>query len=632
VSGDEVVPHARAGSHESSKTTSKEKLNEKQQRVIDKLWEAGDAIAFGDLLERANVSSSVVRTLEKRGLVEVFAREIRRDPLAHVEERTPGAITLTAEQQQALDQISERISERTYAAFLLHGVTGSGKTEVYIRAIRTALAKDLSALMMVPEISLTPVFSRRLRVEFGQTLAMLHSSMSEGERGDEWRRIRSGEARVVIGTRSSVFAPLLDLGLIIIDEEHDTSYKQDESPRYSGRDTAIMRALQAQAVVILGSATPSMESYTNAKSGKYTYLQLERRYGERPLARVEIVDMREVFKRHGKQQIFSDELKAAIEDTFNSGAQTMVLLNRRGFSSFVLCRSCGLAVGCPNCDVTLTYHRYDASLQCHYCGYIRTVPRTCDACEGQYINYIGIGTEQLEARLKEMFPRMNIARLDRDTTRRRGSFEQIIMEFSSGGIDLLVGTQMIAKGHDFPNVALVGVVSVDGGLNLPDFRAAERTFQLLTQVAGRAGRGDAAGRVITQTYHPEHYSIECAATQNYEQFYWREVQFRRAMSYPPFTVLINLLVRHKNIERANEIAVAVAQHLRASSTDQGLRVLGPAPAPLSRLKGEHRIQVLIKAHNRAGARESLDIAMDRLIQDGYSLRSITVEVDPINLM
>jgi primosomal protein N' (replication factor Y) len=606
-------------------------LNEKQLRVVQRLQQSAGHVGLSDLLEMENVSSSVVRTLEKRGVVEVFAREVRRDPLSHLDQAQNDFISLTGEQQAALDEITPKIGGG-YATFLLHGITGSGKTEIYLKAIRAALELNMSAMMLVPEIALTPIFARRLRNEFGETLALLHSSLSEGERNDEWRRIRAGEARIMIGTRSAVFAPLQKIGLIIVDEEHDTSYKQDETPRYNGRDTAIMRAHQAGAVVVLGSATPSIESYSNAKGGKYIYLRLNNRYAERPLARVETVDMREVFKRHGKQQVFSDKLKKAIEENFERGEQTLVLLNRRGFSSFLLCRSCGLAIQCPNCDVTLTYHRLDASLQCHYCGYIRPVPRVCDACDGQYIHYVGLGTEQLEARLKEMYPRMNIARLDRDTARRRGSLEQIIMEFSTGGIDLLVGTQMIAKGHDFPNVTLVGVVSVDGGLGLPDFRAAERTFQLLTQVAGRAGRGDRPGHVIIQTYHPEHYSIQCAKSQNYEEFYQREIQFRRAMSYPPFTALINILVHDVRLERAAETASALARHLRQTSTERRLRVLGPAAAPLGRLKGEHRIQLLIKAHSRSLAREALDIAMDRTLSDHHNPRSISIEVDPINLM
>jgi primosomal protein N' (replication factor Y) len=607
-------------------------LTAAQLRVIEMLESTGDAVGLSELLETAGVSASVVRTLEKRGLVEIFAREVRRDPLAGVAQEQMELVTLSEEQRDALEQIVAKVAERSYATFLLHGVTGSGKTEIYIRAMREATRRGMTALMLVPEIALTPVFSRRLRTMFGDAVAILHSSLSDGERTDEWRRIKEGEARVVIGTRSAVFAPLEDLGVIIVDEEHETSYKQDETPRYHGRDTAIMRAVQAGAVVVLGSATPSLESFHNAHTGKSTYIRLKARFGNRPLAQVQTVDMREVFKRYGKQQTFSDELKAAIAETFERGEQSIILLNRRGFSSFALCRSCGTAIRCPNCDVTLTYHRYNSSLLCHYCNYVRPAPRACPACDGPYIQYVGEGTEQLEQKLGEMFPELNIARVDRDTTRRRGSFEHIIMEFAAGTIDMLVGTQMLAKGHDFHNVTLVGVISVDAGLSLPDFRAAERTFQLLTQVAGRAGRGDLPGRVIIQTYHPEHYSLACARHQDYEAFYRREISFRRTMHYPPFTALINICVRDKEHDRASNAAVDLARELREAARDSSLRVLGPAPAPLARLKGEHRFQILIKASSRRRAREALDFAMDRAVSSGHNPRSFSIEVDPISLM
>ncbi len=607
-------------------------LTEQQQRVIDFLEMAETDVSLSELLEEADVSASVVRTLEKRGLIEVFPREVRRDPLAHIRQDQLDLVSLNEDQQHALDQIVAKLNEHQYATFLLHGVTGSGKTEIYIRAMREATNRGLSALMLVPEIALTPVFSRRLRAHFGEAVAILHSSLSEGERTDEWRRIKDGDARVVIGTRSAVFAPLENLGIIIVDEEHETSYKQDETPRYHGRDTAIVRAVQAHAVVVIGSATPSLESFHNARTNKSTYIRLDTRYGNRALAEVQTVDMREVFKKYGKSQTFSDELKTAITETHERGEQSMILLNRRGYSSFALCRSCGTAMRCPNCDVTLTYHRYNSSLLCHYCNYIRPVPRACPACDGPYIQYVGEGTEQLESKLQELFPELSIARVDRDTTRRRGSLEHILMEFAAGTIDMLVGTQMLAKGHDFHNVTLVGVISVDVGLSLPDFRAAERTFQLLTQVAGRAGRGELPGRVIIQTYHPEHYSLVCARAQDYDAFYQREISFRRAMHYPPFSALINICVRDKEFDRANLAATDLARELREAARDSSLRVLGPAPAPLARLKGEHRFQILIKARSRRRAREILDIAMDKATALGHNPRSISIEVDPVSLM
>jgi primosomal protein N' (replication factor Y) len=607
-------------------------FSEQQKRVIAILSASPEPLALSDLTESADVSASVVKTLERKGVVEIFTREVRRDPLAHLKNLEADDLTLAPRQQAALDAIRAKLDEEKYAAFLLHGVTGSGKTEVYIRAMRAALEKGKTALMLVPEISLTPMFARRLSAHFGDGVAILHSALSEGERLDEWNRMRRGEARVCIGARSAVFSPLENLGVIIVDEEHEAAYKQDESPRYHGRDTAIMRALKANAVVILGSATPSMESFYNAQTGKYQYIEMSERIGGRALARVEVVDMRQVFARHGKQQVFSDEMKEAIRENHERGKQTLVLLNRRGFSTFLLCRSCGHRAACPNCDVTLTYHKSDARLTCHYCGHQERVPRSCQNCDGPYIYYVGEGTEQIETLLKEMYPQMRIARLDRDTTRKRGAFERLLGQFAIGDLDLMVGTQMIAKGHDFHNVTLVCVISVDAGLSIPDFRSAERTFQLLTQVAGRAGRGEEPGRVILQSYHPEHYALEYASDQNYEKFYSHEIHFRQEMRYPPFVALINVLIHHSEYAKAATVAAEFARLLKTADTDRALKILGPAPAPLSRLKGEHRLQVLIKTKNRRVAREALDAAMLGLKEAGYDLRMLNVEVDPVSLM
>ena len=611
-------------------------LSAAQERLLERLRGLAEPPALAELLGAAEVSPSVVRTLEKRGYLEVFSREVRRDPLSHLPEggmKGPAdMLSLTVEQQSALTEIAATIGQKSYAAFLLHGVTGSGKTEIYIRAMRETLRHGQSALMLVPEISLKPMFARRLRDHFGAEVAILHSSLSEGERLDEWNRLRRGEARICIGARSAVFAPLVNLGLIVVDEEHESSYKQDESPRYHGRDTAIMRANLAGAVVIIGSATPSMESFHNAQTGKYRYLRLEERIGGRDLAQVEMVDMRQVFASHGKQQIFSDEMKAAISATKERGEQTIVLLNRRGFSSFTICRGCGHTARCPNCDVTLTFHKQESRLVCHYCNYQDRVPRVCPGCRGPYLFYVGEGTEQIESLLKELFPEMRIARLDRDTTRRRGAFEKVLGEFGMGEIDLLVGTQMIAKGHDFHNVTLVCVISVDAGLGMPDFRSAERTFQLLTQVAGRAGRGEKAGRVLIQSYHPEHYALQYAAEQNYEKFYRHEIHYRQEMRYPPFALLINLLIRHSELPKAASTAAELVRQLRLADSAKVLRVLGPAPAPLARIRGEHRLQVLIKTRHRREAREALDAAMNALRENGFDGRLVTIDMDPVTLM
>ncbi len=608
------------------------KVTDAQRRLMAELERQGGAVPLAVLLESSNVSPSVVRTLEKRGAITVRAEEVRRDPMAAVTIPAADEFVASDEQAVALEQIVAAVGGDAFHAFLLHGVTGSGKTEVYIRAMRAALERGRTALMLVPEINLTPVFSRRLVASFGEAVAILHSNLSDGERLDEWRRIRRGEARVVIGTRSAVFAPLENIGLVVVDEEHEASYKQDSTPRYSGRDTAVYRAREAGAVVVLGSATPSLETYHNAHTGKYTYLRLARRIGDRPLASVDIIDMREVFKLEGKQQTFAPALLDGITAAHSRGEQSIVMLNRRGFSAFLLCRSCGYAVRCPNCDVTLTYHKAQSRLVCHYCNHQAGVPDQCPQCSGSFIFYVGEGTEQLEAKLHELFPAYRIARLDRDTAQRRGAYERILSEFAAGEIDVLVGTQMIAKGHDYPNVTLVGVVSVDAGLALPDFRSSERTFQLLTQVAGRAGRGDAPGLVMIQTYHPENYAITFARDQDYEGFYEREIRFRQAMSYPPFTTLINCLVQDEDLSKAKSYASELARALAAVRGDRAMRVLGPAPAPLARLKNRHRWQVLIKARSRPEARDALNLALARVDAAKVPLRAITIEVDPVSLM
>jgi len=587
---------------------------------------------FPTLLRTAGVSSSAIATLERKGLLKISNEAVRRDPFYLPTKLTTTNYVLTEAQQSVLDEISKAITKESYSAFLLHGVTGSGKTEVYIRAMRATLALGKSALMLVPEIALTPMFSQRLREHFGDEVAIFHSSLQRGERFDEWNRVKSGDARIVIGTRSAVFAPIQNLGLIVIDEEHESSYRQQDSPYYSGRDTAIVRAQKESAVVVLGSATPSLESFQNARSGKYVYLSLPERIGSRPMATAAIVDMRSVFNRHGKPRVFSDELLEAIKQTHERGEQLIVLLNRRGYSSFVLCRSCGESVQCPNCDVTLTYHRSERVVICHYCNHRQAVPSLCPHCGKNYIYFVGEGTEQLEELLKTEFPSLRIARIDRDTTSNRRRFEQSLRDFSEGRLDALVGTQMLAKGHDFPNVTLVGVVSVDAGLALPDFRAAERTFQLITQVAGRAGRGDRHGKVLIQTYHPDHYALRHACAQDYEGFYNEEIRYRQNHSYPPFVALASLLVHGPDLNKVRTDAQEVRKQLDLANRDRASRILGPAPAPLARLKGEHRFQLLMKSSSRKRLREVADAALKAAADRGVNLRSVSLEIDPVSMM
>src|SRR5471030_214001 len=457
---------------------------------------------------------------------------------------------LNTAQRNAFDLIAAGIETRKFCTFLLHGVTGSGKTEVYLNAMDSALACGRSALLMVPEIALTPAVAGQFFARFGDRVAILHSAFTDVERTDQWRRIRSGAARVVVGTRSGVFAPVRGLGLIVVDEEHDGSYKQEENPRYNGRDVAIVRAQGAGACVVLGSATPSLESRYNAERGKYTLLELPARVEERPMPRVELVDMRQEFLETRKQDTFSRKLMEALGLRLENGEQTIVLLNRRGFSSFVACRSCGERVQCINCSLTLTFHKRYRRLLCHYCGYAEKVPGVCPKCSSEHIYFLGMGSERVEEELHRAFPTARIARLDRDTVTGKRQYETILNDFREGNYDMLVGTQMIAKGHDIPNVTLVGVVSADVGLGMPDFRAAERTFQLLTQVAGRAGRGELPGIVFMQTINPDHYAVQLAAQQDYQAFYEKELNFRRMMHYPPFSAMANVLVRSEKKEMA----------------------------------------------------------------------------------
>jgi primosomal protein N' (replication factor Y) len=611
--------------------SDEQKLTETQQRVLSTL-ESNGPMPLQSLLKTANVSASTVSSLAKKARVEIYDEAVRRDPLAEGFGITGAEHVLTNAQSSVLAQIEQRMNAGDYSAFLLHGVTGSGKTEIYMRAMSKALSLGRSAMMLVPEIALTPVFSRRLRARFGDQVAIFHSSLQRGERFDEWTRVRNGQARVVIGTRSAVFAPARNLGLIVVDEEHESSYRQQESPYYNARDVAIVRAQKESATVVLGSATPSLESFHNARKGKYQLVALPERIGARPMAEAKIVDMRTVFARHGKPRVFSDELLEAIRETRERGEQSIILLNRRGYSSFILCRSCGETIQCPNCDVTLTYHRSERVIVCHYCNHREAVPRACPSCGKKYIYYVGEGTEQLEEMLKLLFPALRVARIDRDTTARRKVFEQSLADFSAGRIDTLVGTQMLAKGHDFPNVTLVGVVSVDAGLALPDFRSAERTFQLITQVAGRAGRGDRPGKVLIQTYHPYHYALRHACAQDYESFYEEELRYRQNHSYPPFVALGSLLVHGPDLGRVRNDSLELRKQLDRVNQERRCRILGPAPAPLSRLKGEHRFQILIKSRTRKALREVADAALRAVADAGINLRSINLEIDPVSIM
>jgi len=580
---------------------------------------------LAELESSVHNASVAARSLARRKLV-----DLKPEPLVIEAAPLRAPHDLNTAQRNAFDLIQAGIESQKFCPFLLHGITGSGKTEVYLNAIDVALACGRSALLLVPEIALTPAMAGQFYSRFGDRVAILHSAFSDSERADQWRRIRAGGASVVVGTRSGVFAPVQNLGLIVVDEEHDDSYKQEETPRYNGRDVAIVRAQAANACVVLGSATPSLESRYNASSGKYTLLELPSRVAERPLPKVHVVDMRQEFLETRKHATFSRALLEAIRDRLANNEQAMVLLNRRGFSSHVACRSCGARVECVNCAVTLTWHRRDRRLLCHYCGYAEKVPSVCPKCQSEHINFLGVGSERVEDELHAEFPEARIARLDRDTVTGKRQFEDILRNFRDRNFDILVGTQMIAKGHDIPNVTLVGVVSADVGLGMPDFRAAERTFQLLTQVAGRAGRGDLPGVVYMQTINPDHYAVRLAAEQNYTAFFEKELQFRRFMRYPPFSAMANLLVRAAKQEDALRMSTELGHHLTPVQED--MKIMGPAEAPVVRLKAEYRYQLLIKSGSRKALNTLLNNARDFARERKWPATALVIDVDPLTLI
>ncbi len=604
------------------------RLGARQREALDILRGAPDGIASAELAARGMAAGSIAG-LVRLGLVAIERRKIERDPLTpRDEQRAPADLTLTAEQTAALERLGQLAATRTYHAALLHGVTGSGKTEIYLRLARDVRNSGRGVLLMVPEIALTPAAAAIFRGAFGSRVAIQHSGLSDGERYDQWWRIRRGDVDVVVGTRSAVFAPVAKLGLIVVDEEHDGSYKQEESPRYNGRDVAVVRGRKAGALVVLGSATPSLESYHNAESGRYTLVTLQRRVLDRPLASVRIVDMRAEYAAEGPDVVLSAPLREALAARLGRGEQSIVLLNRRGFATSVFCRQCAATLECPNCSVSLTVHKAAGRARCHYCNYSMALPHVCAKCAAPYLEQLGFGTERVESEIATHFPQARIGRVDRDTIRRRGAIDAMLARFSSGELDVLVGTQMIAKGHDFPQVTLVGVISADVGLGLADFRAAERTFQLLTQVAGRAGRGQLAGEAVVQTLYPGHYSIQHACRQDYGAFYRDELAYRRAMRYPPAVALINVVVKAKSRQQAMDDAGEIAGAMRLPAADS-YRVLGPAPAPLGRLKGEHRAQLFIKGAHRNAMRAAL---MTVLESRPELKRRTVVDVDPMSVL
>jgi primosomal protein N' (replication factor Y) len=622
------------------------KLNDNQTAILAELAAVGGRLRVRDLqlsLTRIGVPVSTIGTLVKRGLVSVeeVAEEFHVGGVSARGKKHAHEHDLNEAQMDALGTIAAAMDKGGFRPHLLYGITGSGKTTVYFAAMQRALDEGKSALLLVPEIGLTPAMAGQMVAAFAGEVALLHSQLTPDERAEQWHRIRRGEARIVVGTRSAVFAPMVDLGLIIVDEEHDSSYKQEETPRYHGRDVAVMRAKLNDAVVVLGSATPSLESWANAEKGRYTLVELRERVMERPLPVVELVDMRAEFRETGQEQIFSRRLVEETQTTLDRGEQVILLLNRRGYSSVVMCRSCGEKIECENCSISMTYHKRvnenDAiaqpgqRLECHYCGSRRAVPKVCPKCESEHLYFLGAGSQQGEERLQELFPAARIGRMDRDTVRGRSDMERLLTRLHGGEINLLVGTQMIAKGHDIHGVTLVGVVGADFQLGLPDFRAAERVFQLLTQVSGRAGRGELPGKVLVQTYHPDHYAIQFAAKHDYPGFVAKEMQYRRWMHYPPFAVLANVVIQSEKLEEATAWAGTLGRWFQQARLDK-VRVLGPAAAPIVRLKRIYRYHFVLKAEKRQALGATLRAMLAYAETQNIARRNLVVDVDAVHLM
>ncbi|MDP4105098.1 MAG: primosomal protein N' [Bacillota bacterium] len=601
----------------------------KQRELVSYFIQHSAPIEYRKLND-LGLSASAVKPLAAKGLIEEKDMEVYRDPYENREFKRTSPLRLTASQQEAIEPILNSIHNNLHKVFLLYGVTGSGKTEIYLQSIQDVINKGKEAIVLVPEISLTPQMVNRFKGRFGDLVAVMHSGLSAGEKYDEWRKIQRKEVKVVVGARSAIFAPFENLGIIIIDEEHETSYKQEEMPRYHARDVAIERAVRYHCPVVLGSATPALESFARAKKGVYELLTLPSRMNEHALPSVDIIDMREEL-RGGNRSMFSRILFEKLQERLEKKQQTVLFLNKRGFSSFVMCRDCGYVVNCPNCDISLTYHRATEQMKCHYCGYEGRVPATCPECGSEHIRYFGTGTQKVEEELGKILPAARVIRMDVDTTSRKGSHERLLTDFQEGKADILLGTQMIAKGLDFPNITLVGVLSADTMLHLPDFRSSEKTFQLLTQVSGRAGRHELPGEVVIQTYTPEHYSIEYSGKQDYDLFYNQEMMLRKIHKYPPFYYLSLITVSHEQLMTAVSVTEKIVQYVRSRLSNETV-VLGPVASPIPRINNRYRYQCLIKYKREPNLTETLKNILDQYQKEVATGLQVSVDTNPYILM
>ena len=608
------------------------KRAEQMRKCLLALFRHGDqSVSMHTIQEEWGISRATVKSLEAKGWVAVEQVEVYRDPYAQRRFAAGEKPEFTPRQQQVLSPILGSIGEDSYASYLLHGVTGSGKTEVYLEAIEHTLAKGREAIFLVPEISLTPQMVERFKSRFGADVAVLHSALSQGERYDEWRKIIRKQVKVVVGARSAIFAPFENVGLIVIDEEHESSYKQEETPRYHAREVALWRAKENNAVLLMGSATPSLETYALATRGRYELLEMPDRVGNRPMPQVHVVDMREELQAENRS-MFSRKLHELIADRLAKQEQMVIFLNRRGFSTFVMCRSCGYTLRCIHCDISLTYHKTNHTARCHYCGYTILQPSHCPECQSEHIRFFGTGTQKVEEELAKLFPGIRVIRMDVDTTSRKGSHEELLNKFRRGQGDVLLGTQMIAKGLDFPRVTLVGVIAADTSLHLPDFRAAEKTFQLLTQVGGRAGRHELAGDVVIQTYTPQHYSIVHATRHDYPAFYREEMLQRRRTGYPPYFRLVLVTFSHEEVPVVVRAAHVVGDYLRQRIA-QTTVLLGPVASPIARVKDRFRFQIMLKYRDEPNLAELLAQATAAFEEWNKQQKVLmTIDVDPYVLL
>ncbi len=601
--------------------------SEKQKNVLEFIINNGNATTQ-DIELFTDASSAIVKTLVKNGYLEINNLQVERNPFLHKTIEKTMDLELTDEQEKAYNSIKEQ------GKYLLYGITGSGKTEIYLRLIGKMLRQNKSSIMLVPEISLTPQTVDRFISRFGEEhIAVLHSKLSIGERYDQWNKIKSGEAKIIIGARSAIFCPAVDLGLIIIDEEHDESYQSETTPRYDAREIAEYLSENKEIPLVLGSATPDMNTFYKAKNGEYELLTLTKRANNSSLPTVEVVDLRQELLS-GNKSMISRKLKEEIEKNLQNKKQTILYLNRRGFSTFVMCRDCGYTVKCKRCDITLTYHKYQHKLKCHYCGYEQDEVNECPECKSKNIKYFGAGTQKLEDEIKNIFPTASTIRMDIDTVSKKNSHEQILNKFKEENIDILIGTQMVVKGHHFPNVTLVGVLAADGSLNIGDFRANEKTFQILTQVAGRAGREKDAGRVIIQTYNPDNYAIEFSKTQDYNLFYNTEIDIRKQLKYPPFCDIIVIDMSAKDIRELQKVAKEIHTYLKRRVIDEkfGLLLYSPVPSPIDKIKDRYRMRIIIKCKYDERINNLLNDSLDEFYKMKTVSARVAVELNPNNML